>query len=171
MKTLRVFCAFCVVLGTLGAEAVAQPHTTSSATLTIKASQRSVKIGSSVYIEVTAANKSGHDIVVPREVRGTDSQIEVRDLSGKLADDSKFGYVWNGHVADPDPSQVSVKDLEGMIFTVTVKPGEKLTWHLDAAKFYSMNKPGKYAIIVQKADPENPSVALKSNVVTVTMVP
>ena len=171
MKASRVFCAFCATLGMFAAEVVAQSHTTSSATLTIKASQRSVKVGSPVFIEVTVTNKSGHDIVVPREVRGTDSQVEVRDLTGKLADDSKFGYVWNGHVANPDPSQVSVKDLQGVIFTVTIKPGEKLTWHLDAAKFYSMNKPGKYAIVVQKADPEIPSVALKSNVITVTMVP
>ncbi len=42
---------------------------------------------------------------------------------------------------------------------------------IDAAKFYDMSKPGKYLIFIQKADPENPAILMKSNVVTVTVTP
>ena len=44
-------------------------------------------------------------------------------------------------------------------------------WESDAAKFYDMSQPGKYAIQVQRQDPEDPSIIVKSNKITVTLIP
>jgi hypothetical protein len=91
----------------------------------------------------------------------------VRGIDGELAADTKAGYVWNGHVANLDPSRVSPQDLRGALVSGTLKSGEFLAWEFNAARFYEMSQPGKYKIQIRRADPESPSISVKSNTVTV----
>jgi hypothetical protein len=135
-------------------------------------SKPTVKVGSTVGIHVVLTNTSAHDIVIEREVRGTDCAVEVRDANGKLAPDTKFGLLHNGHVSVTDMSQIDPHDLNGAVVSIPVKAGKTWEWDLDAAKFYDMSKPGEYSIFIGKLDPEDPSLpAVMSNTITVTVTP
>jgi hypothetical protein len=131
-----------------------------------------VKIGSPIVIGVILTNTSRHKIVVERQVRGTDCQVDVRDMSGKLAPDTRFGLIYNGHVSISDMSQISPHDLNNATVNIPVKAGKTWTWGLDVGRFYDMSKPGKYLIYIRMLDPENPSLPwVKSNAIIVEMIP
>jgi hypothetical protein len=134
----------------------------------------SIQAGSKVFIHVVLTNTSAHDIVVEREVRGTDCAIDVRDEKGKLAPDTKYGLVTNGHVNinDLDLNTIDPQDLTGALVSIPVKAGKTWEWGLDATQRYDMSKPGKYQIFVEKLDPENPALkAVRSNTISVTVMP
>jgi len=174
MRFLGAFFILTIVAAAAGT-AVAQKASPSTApptiSLTISAVHDSVKAGSPVVIDVTLLNKSSHDIVFRREIRGRDLHVDVRDVTGKLAADTKLGYIWNGHVANLDVTRVSPQDLSLNTVIVTVKAGETLPWELDAGRLYDLSQPGKYSIQVQRQDPENPALIVKSNTITVTATP
>jgi hypothetical protein len=174
VKIWRTLSLLGTVLAALGTAAGQRPNTLATqpgTSLTISALQDSVKTGSPVRVRVTLKNRSNHDVVVATEVSGLDCQVEVRGADGRLAADTKLGYIWNGHVASPDTSRISPQDLNGNAIFTTLNAGKTLTWELDAARLYDMRQPGKFTIQVQKRDPENASILLKSNRVAVTVTP
>ena len=129
-----------------------------------------VKAGDPIPIKVTLSNLLTRDLTIPREIHGHDFQMDVRDENGNLAADTRYGYVWNGHVANPDPARVNPADLSGNGASMTVKANSTQWWmELNATKLYEMSKPGKYNIRVQTRDPENHTLTAKSNVITVTV--
>jgi hypothetical protein len=140
------------------------------ASIAISAVQDHVKAGSPVRIRATLKNTSDHGVFITRERAGRECEVDVRDVDGKLAADTKAGHIWNGHVASPDPSSVSPQDLQGVLVFGNLKSGEVVQWEFDAAKFYEMKGPGRYTIQIRRADPENPSI-ISSNAITVTVEP
>jgi hypothetical protein len=149
----------------------ATPEAKPVISLTISA-KPTIKVGSTVGIHVVLANISTHDIVVQREVRGTDCFVDVRDENGKLPPDTKFGLIYNGHVSITDMSQINPNDLNGASVYIPVKAGKTWEWDLDAAHFYDMSKTGKYLVFIRKFDPENsPLLWVRSNTIAVTVVP
>lgn len=174
MRLLGSWILFSATLGTLGiapAQNSNPPQTQPVITLNISAVQKSIKAGSSVQIRVNLKNISSHDIALVMEVKGRDCRVDVRDADGKLAPETKLGYVWNGHVASPDPSRVSPQDLTGNLVYGTLKAGETQSWQMDVSKLYELKQPGRYTIQVERKDPENPSITVKSNTITVTVTP
>jgi hypothetical protein len=141
--------------------------------ITISAFRDSVKTRSPVYITVEFRNNTDHDLEFARVLSGADCKIDVRDVQGKLPPETGFGYIHNGHVAHPeeDLTRFSGKDLNDEGVWAAVKAGQTTEWVINAAKFYDMRQPGKYAIRVEREDPEDSKVILKSNTVTVTMIP
>ena len=128
------------------------------------------KAGALVPVHVVLQNISSHDIVIEREVRGTDCSIDVRDVVGKLPPDTKFGLVHNGHASITDPSQIDPRDLNGKLVTIPVAAGKTWEWDLDVARFYDLSKPGRYLIFVEKPDPEDSSLApVRSNTIEITI--
>jgi hypothetical protein len=83
MRFLGAFFILTIVAAAAGT-AVAQKASPSTApptiSLTISAVHDSVKAGSPVVIDVTLLNKSSHDIVFRREIRGRDLHVDVRDV-------------------------------------------------------------------------------------------
>jgi hypothetical protein len=132
-----------------------------------------VKAGRPVYIIVQFTNKTDHDLEFGRVLSGADCKIDVRDVQGKLPRETGFGYIHNGHVVHPeeDLSRFSLNDLTDNDIWASVKAGQTTKWGIDAARFYVMKQPEKYAIRVERQDPEDPKVILKSNTVTVTVTP
>jgi len=162
-----VLAAVTIVIAQSPRESSAQ----AAVSLVISAAQDHVRAGTAVPIKATLTNTSNADIFVIRDRGGRECKIEVRDIKGDLMPDTAAGYMWNGHVPNPDPARVSPEDLKGSLESGTLKPGEKLEWAFNAAKFYEMGQPGKYTIQIRRPDPENPAITLKSNVATVTVVP
>lgn len=174
MRILRMFLLFSAILSA-SVVGLAQNSSTSGTQpamlLAISAEQNSVNVGTPVRVKVILTNKSGHDVTFSRPGDGYDCRLDVRDINGKLAPDTKFGYLRSSHDTKPDEFVISPDDLKGRLVVVTVKAGETLTWEEDAAKLYDMTQPGKYAVQGQMQDPTNPSEALKSNTITVTVTP
>jgi hypothetical protein len=181
MRTLYT-CFLVSVIHTLSGSAVAQTSPqgssqTSSSTpvnsISISAFEGSVKAGSPVYIIVHFTNKTDHDLEFGRVLSGADCRIDVRDAQGKWPRETGFGYVHNGHVAhiEDDLTRFSSNDLNDNDIWASVKAGQTTEWDINAAKFYDMRQPGKYAIRVEREDPEDSKVILKSNTVTVTVTP
>jgi hypothetical protein len=86
-----------------------------------------------------------------------------------LAHDTKLGYIWNGHVANLDPDQISSpQDLKSSAYFGTLEAGKTLKRQLNASKLYDMTAPGSYTIQVQRRDPETDTM-VKSNTITVTI--
>jgi hypothetical protein len=139
-------------------------------TLAISAVHDSVRVGSPVLVRVTIENNSDHDIELSREASGKDTSFEVRDEKGVLAPDTKLGMTWNGHVKpeqlDASSVDLSVHDMYGIL-----KSGESSSLNVNVAIFYQMSLPGKYTIQCSRPDLGNLSLVLKSNVITVTVVP
>lgn len=164
-------CLMVSIFASLAAFAQSPPQRKPVISLSIS-SKPTAKVGSTVGIHVVLKNISAHGVAIVGEVRGRDYKIDVRDVNGKLAPDTKLGLIYNGHVSITDSSQIDPKDLNGKAVYGTLKAGETSEGDLDAAKFYDMSKPGKYAIFIQKLDPEDPSLlAVKSNTISVTMIP
>lgn len=174
MRTFYTFflvSAVSVALATGTAQSANDSASQAVASIAISAVQEYVRAGSPVRIRVTLKNTSDHGVFITRDVAGRECKVEVRDVNGKLAADTKAGYIWNGHVASPDPSRVSPQDLKGALVFGNLKSGEVVQWEFDAAKFYEMNRPGPYTIQIRRADPENPSITISSNAITVTIEP
>lgn len=178
MRTLYA-CLLVSVVHILSGSAVAQTFAQGTGktsggrpvnSVTISAFRDSVKTRSPVYITVEFRNNSDHDLEFARVLSGADCKIDVRDVQGKLSPETGFGYIHNGHVAHPgeDLTRFSSKDLNDKGIWATVKAGQTTKWDINAARFYDMTQPGKYAIRVEREDPEDPKVVLKSNTVTVT---
>lgn len=164
-------CALLVAPVSVSAQKSKSPDALPVISLAISARQNSARVGSPIRVEVALENKSGHEIAITRELRGRDCRVEVRDLNGKLAADTKLGRVWNRNTLIADPSQVSPEDLKGNLIQGRLKSGEKLMWEFDAATLYEIIQPGKYTIEVERRDPESPSIIVKSNTINVTVTP
>jgi len=176
MRYVAAFLMLVVPAGLVSIAAGQNPSASSETqptiALTIKTEHSSVKIGDPIPIEVTLTNKSDHDLNLVREIYGHDLLVNVRDADGKVPADTKYGYLWNGHVANPDVNLVSPQDLRVGGYPVTVQTGETIPWvPINVAKLYQMSEPGKYRIQVQKKDPADPQLNVKSNVITVTVNP
>jgi hypothetical protein len=144
---------------------------TPTTSVAIKAFHDSSKAGVSIVIEVTLTNTSNNVIRFSRLLSGADSKIDARDINGKSAPDTRFGYAYNGHVAQLDPALISPGELNDNLIPVTVGAGQATTWQINVSKFYDMSRAGKYNIQIQREDPENPTLTVKSNLITVTVMP
>jgi hypothetical protein len=143
--------------------------------ITISPLHDSLKVGYPVLVNITVTNTSNHDgVEITRLRSGADSQIDVRDANGKLAPDTSFGYVHNGHVAQPDldPARFSAADLaDNATGGATLNAKEATTWSINVSRFYDMSQPGKYSIRIQRGDPEDLEAFVKSNTITVMVTP
>jgi hypothetical protein len=174
MRILRMCFLFSAILNLSWAVVAQSPSTQATQpviSLTLSSAQNSVKAGSPILVKVVMTNISGHGIGITEETHGRDYHIEVRDEKGKLPPDTKLGSVWNGNHPVVHPELLSPSDLSGNLISGTMPAGEKQNTGLDVSRFYDMSQPGKYSIQVQRADPENPSIVVKSNTITVTVTP
>jgi hypothetical protein len=137
----------------------------------ISAEHASVKLGSPIRLNVMLMNTSNHDVNIVQSLKGGEYKVDMRDADGKLARDSSFGYIHNGHIAqtDMEPSRISSGDLADSLVGGLIKAHDTMPWVLTATRFYEISQPGKYAIQIERPDPENPSVSVKSNTITVTV--
>jgi hypothetical protein len=149
----------------------ARPISRRSISLAISA-KPTLKVASPLVVSITLTNISGHDMIVERMIRGSDTLVDVRDSAGKWVPDTKAGKFFNGHNNSADLSQLNVNDLNDATVNLPVKAGKTVAWGLDVGRFYDLSKPGKYSIFIQRVDPEDPSLpGIKSNVITVSIIP
>jgi hypothetical protein len=180
-RSLKIGVKFFVVLALFGGcgVAIAQllqvnpPSDHRATSIAITPRNDSTKVGSPVFIIVSLTNTSQMDYTIQRLSSGADCLIDVRDVGGKLPPDTSFGYLHNGHVAarDRDPTRYSTADLMDNLIVGSLKAGQTMKWTINVSRFYDLSQPGKYQITVERADLADRNVTLKSNTVTVTIVP
>jgi len=171
MRALEGAAIFALVLGSTVSAAAQAAHTRPATSLAISAVQKSASVGSPLEIEVVLTNNTNHDITVGRELSGMDCRVDVRDRQGKLPADTRFGYLRNGHADNARLMELTSGELNTNAVYIPVKAGETLTWKLDLNKLYVLNEPGKYRVQVHRRDSVDASLVVKSNTVTVTVIP
>lgn len=179
MRNLHSYILICstfVVCGSAVAQSAPQvsaktPSGTPVNSITISAFQDSVEVGRAIYIVVHLTNGTSRDIAFQRLLTGADSKIEVRDAQGNLPAVTGRGYLNGRSTNSWDESRFSVQDLTDNIVPEVVKAGETIKWDISVTKFYVIDKPGKYSVRIERADPDDPKRLLKSNTVTITVTP
>ncbi|HTC64636.1 MAG TPA: hypothetical protein VK709_17480 [Candidatus Saccharimonadales bacterium] len=149
------------------------PGRTPVNTITISAFEDSVKAGKSIYVVVYLTNATNHEIAFQRLLTGAECKIDVRDAQGNLPAETGRGYLHNGHKANSewDETRFSPSDLDDNGVGEMVKAGQAITWPINVTKFYEMASPGKYSVRLECGDPEDPTIVLKSNTITITITP
>lgn len=140
----------------------AQPATA----LVLDAVQDTVKIGLPIVVKLTVTNKSDHDVLLFKDTRDLENRVDVRDGKGNLAPETRLGSRQNGHL---DPNLLTPAELIGKMICATMKAGESWILNLNVQRLYDLTQPGKYAIQVERDDPDS-TKAVKSNPVTITLV-
>jgi hypothetical protein len=164
MPTVLVLILFTVNAG-LGSLIIAQTSKPSNPqppfSLSIKATQDTVKLGLPVSIEITKKDISNHEIN-NTTIRGTlPYEIEVKDDGGNLRPETE------------EFRQIKKSKSEDRSFSVTfasLKPGESARDRVDVNKYFDFSQAGKYKIQVSEGDAES-KTTVKSNIVTVTITP
>jgi len=137
--------------------------------LSLTAAEKTVKAGSPLWVNVTAINKSNHDVSLWRDAKGG-FEVEVRNQKGGLAHETKFGRFRNGHVDLRRIAPEDVHELSSSGACVSLKAGQKLPDKINVSLMYEPLQPGKYTIQVSAQDPESTKV-VKSNPMIVTVIP
>lgn len=173
MKNLRTFFLISVILTpiyTTAAQGTNNSVVPPVTSVSIKAELDSAKVGFPVMVKVVLTNISNHDLTITREARGGDCLFDVRDEKGILAPDTRFGYIRNHHVADPDPARINPQDLNVKFFSGILKAGETDTWKLHVGQLYDLSRAGKYKILLRRMDDETKKT-VESNAITVIVTP
>jgi hypothetical protein len=137
------------------------PNQAPSFSLSLKAPE-SVKAGSYVVLEITLTNTTDHQIYVAELLGGGELNydIQVRDSTGKSAQETPFGHKLHTHTAN----------LGGSIVRRTVDPGKTVVSHANLNTVYELKRPGDYTVQVSSRDPSTHTV-VQTNTITLTVAP
>jgi hypothetical protein len=130
--------------------------------IAITAESPTVVAESDVWIKVSLANNSNHDLddsgsYLTEINLDPNFRFEVRDEHGKLIPKRTY----------PHPELRT-----GYPVNRSISPGQTFTQEQRVSALYDMRKPGKYTIQVSRRASENPKDGeIKSNLVTVTVTP
>ena len=105
-------------------------------------------------------------------------RVEVRNESGTVPPETKYGIMFNGHVAEKDWEKSGLT-LDQMLHACTggasfvdLKSGQSVTASLKVTARYSLTATGKYTVQVRlDQDPKVDGVVVTSNIVTVAVRP
>ena len=152
-----------VVISLLGFSVTAssqQTTTTASAgyrtSLTIRAANRTVKVGSPVWVDVTEANNSDQMVAVGRErpqnmdQGGESFRVDVWNSKGLRPPETAFYRKILGHLTPEEKANFSASDLRTSSgIAMFLKPGTSITDRIDIGRLYDLSIPGAYTIQVQ----------------------
>ena len=175
MRSLHNFVFLGAVLGVLlesGSGAASQttkpsPGTKPAFSINIRSESDNVRVGSEVRVKVVLTNTSDRAIDLLKSIGDTEgedhNQIDVRDDHGNVAPDIKV----KSGVERKEDGTFELHHSTSSEMLITLKPGQTLIYEMLATKLRDMSKPGKYAIQIQRSDPE----IVKSNTIIVTVTP
>ncbi len=141
----------------------------SSFSLTIKAEQSQVRSGSALWVDATIKNKTDRTLSMVKALSENMDQggwvykVDVRDVNGALAPETKFGSRIEGQ-----QSQKYGTNSSGIVFPL--KSGGTIKNRVNINKLYDLTYPGRYTIQFRDFDPETKTF-VKSNPITVTVTP
>jgi hypothetical protein len=137
-----------------------------SFSLTLSASQPTVKAGGPMIVNVTVKNISDHMMGVEedRSYAELSYRVTVLGENGKEAATTAFHRLLRGKPSQGDPAMV----INGNGFPVPLDPGKTIVDQIDLSKLYSLG-PGVYTVQVERTiDPET---AIRSNTIMITVTP
>jgi len=131
----------------------------SAFSLVVSTPESTVKAGTDLKAAVTMTNTSDHDIFYRADPSGTllPFAFDVRDSEGKVVSETSKGLSAHG------------KNMAaGSYLGVPIHPGESIHRERVLNKEFDLEKPGKYTV---QATRESGSTVVKSNIITITVVP
>ena len=123
--------------------------------LSIAARPDVVRSGEKIAIQIAMTNTSDTTIGMHRDMQDRNYMVDVFDTSGKAMRDTERGRQWKH---DGGRRQVISGPMDRL------RPGDTTTGELVISDLYDMSRPGKYSVQVRR-------VAVKSNIVTITVTP
>lgn len=128
--------------------------------LSIKAAQQAVQIGSEVKIKTTLTNITNHVITLHDRIPACDYPVEVRDESGNLAPETDYQRRLN----------CNARFTESRNILVTLRPQESREDEITINQLCKLDSPGNYSVQVSRRVPKELSPeAIKSNIITITL--
>ncbi len=123
--------------------------------LALSAPSASLTAGADIKVDVTMKNTSDHDVFYMVDPSGKLSpfSFDVRDAQGG---------------AVPKVPRKPGPGASGSYFRATLHPGESIQRERTLGKEFDLSKPGRYTIHVERQDDD---VVVRSNVITITVVP
>jgi hypothetical protein len=157
---------FSLFLPLIAAHAQQQPQSAQpSLSLTISVPGTAVKAGSPLKLKITTTNTSDHDVSYLVSTDGL-YDVYVHDAAGALAPETPEGarkHFWSPNHR-PEVGSVFVAR-----YHLEARARQEI--EVDITKEYHLTKPGKYTVYVERPDPENKGKQIKSNTITITVMP
>jgi hypothetical protein len=142
----------------LGVASIAYSQTTQRPfTITVSTAKPEVKSGDAVYVDVVMTNTSDHDIDC------------TRNWSNAL--DRNYLYEVIDEFGQPLPQIVRNHPAPFRLSPCVIKPGETAKSGGLISILYDFSRPGKYTIQVSRGVSPDPDNLVKSNVITITVLP
>jgi hypothetical protein len=164
-RSLLILIAFAVNGIALGSQAVPASRPNNEFSLTLSASQLTVRGGGPVVVTVTVTNISGHVIGVEEDRASSQEhnyKVTVRGEHGEDAPTTAYHRMLRGQPSQDDPEIV----INSSELLVPLDPGKTLTDSIDLTKLYSL-KPGVYSIEVERTFDNQ--VIIHSNTLMITV--
>jgi hypothetical protein len=123
--------------------------------LSLNVPSTSLSVGADIKVHITMKNTSDHDLFYRVDPSGKllPFSFDVRDSQG---------------AAVPKMPRRPGPGASGSYFRGTLHPGESIERDRILGKEFDLSKPGRYTIHVERQDDD---VVVRSNVVTITVVP
>jgi hypothetical protein len=137
--------------------------------LAIRAVPNVARVGARIEILVTIKNISGHEISNSKHsVSAADYTISIKNSEDETpAEKEALGPV--------NDLRSGKRGAWGSYILGTLKPGETCQDGVEITNYYDMSQPGKYTITFSSeswdGSKERPEITIRSNTVTVTIVP
>lgn len=138
--------------------------------LTISARDRSVKVGSPIWVDATTKNLDDRILPFGKErlpstmdQGGWAYQVDALDEKNMPCTETDFYRKRLGHFTSEERAHAEIPLGSG--FVVFLEPGDTTTDRVDIGKLYDLRHPGKYLIRFRVGD------SLTSNRITVTVTP
>lgn len=143
--------------------------------LTISTPTTTVKSGSEVRINITMSNTSNQKILLFR-AKGDDSgefnnDLQILDDKANSAPVTEYRRRLKGEPGRPGPHGEPAPPLLSSDIGCSLEPGKSMEEVIVANKLYDLSQPGKYSIQVSRFDLAYSKTWVKSNTITLTVVP
>ncbi len=128
--------------------------------LSISASEQTVKVGSELKIRATLTNVTSHLITLRDRIPACDYPVEVRDSDGRLATETDY----KRHL------KCNASFTESRKVLVILKPQESRQEEILITRLFELNNPGIYSVQVSRTIPKDLGEGpIKSNTLTITV--
>ena len=136
---------------------------TPSFSLTLRAHEYSVAVGSEVRVQVALANPSQHEIALPESAPGKpefDYRVSVYDEWGNSPNETDYLKT---------AEQIRAVSSSSSKALVSVPPKRTLNSEIVVSDLYSFSRPGRYTVVVSRRDQAGSWFMVESNPVTIVV--
>ena len=142
----------------------ALPLASQQPTISIESKDLTVASGQPIYIHIVLKNTTDRQFTVVRSVGGARGEqnylINVIDTHGGPTARTEYGKAREKH-----------PEVNGSRSMKTLAPGQDVDEYVELTQMFDTSEPGTYILQVSRPSPLDPAIILKSNTLTITVLP